>query len=183
MVRPLNREEQRILLGIARSSIADHLDGLPGVPFHPPVGAMTEIRGAFVTLLASGGLRGCIGHVEGVEPLWRSVQDNALAAAFRDPRFPPVTRDELPGLSLEISALTPLEVVDSPTEIEVGRHGVLIERGVHRGLLLPQVPVQFGWDRETFLDHTCRKAGLDSGCWRHLDTRILVFEAQVFGEQ
>jgi AmmeMemoRadiSam system protein A len=179
----LDGEEQSFLLGVARSAIADHLDGRSPRAHEPPAGNLTESRGAFVTLLAGDDLRGCIGHVEGILPLWRSVQENAVSAAFHDPRFPAVSRSELAGLTLEISALTPLVAVDSPELIEVGRHGVLVELGNHRGLLLPQVPVQFGWDRETFLDHTCRKAGLAPGAWREENVRLLVFEAQVFGEK
>jgi len=120
--------------------------------------------------------------VIGVAPLWRAVRDNAIAAAFEDPRFAPVEADELPHTHIEISALTPLRRVDFD-EVVVGRDGILLENGISRGLLLPQVAVEYSWDRETFLDHTCRKAGLEPGCWRHPDTIISTFSAQVFGEE
>jgi AmmeMemoRadiSam system protein A len=120
--------------------------------------------------------------VVGVEPLWRSVRDNAVNAAFHDPRFPPLEPSELDDVEIEISALTPLRPVSTPEEVRVGVHGVMIERGPYRGLLLPQVAVEYGWDRETFLDHTCRKAGLAPGCWKDPATRIEVFSADVFSE-
>jgi len=182
MSRPLTDREKTFLLELARETIGRRLEGrdLP-CPELPP-GPLNEPRGAFVTLKKGGVLRGCIGHVVGTEPLWQSVRDNAINAAFRDPRFPPLEPDELSRVRLEISALTPLEEVDSPGEVVVGRHGVMLERGPHRGLLLPQVAVEYGWDRETFLDHTCRKAGLRPGCWRDPSTRILVFSAEVFSE-
>jgi len=143
--------------------------------------ALSEIRGAFVTLKIDEHLRGCIGHVIGVVPLWRAVRENAVAAAFEDPRFPSLTTEELVRVRIEISALTPL-VASHADGVMVGRDGILVERGAARGLLLPQVAVEYGWDRETFLDHTCRKAGLEPGCWRHPDTAISTFSAEVFGE-
>ena len=140
-----------------------------------------EQRGAFVTLKIDGALRGCIGHVIGVAPLWEAVQENAIAAGFRDPRFEPLRREELSQVTIEISALTPLRPA-SPDEIVVGRDGILIERGASRGLLLPQVATEYGWNREQFLDHTCHKAGLEAGCWRRADTVVSIFSAEVFGE-
>ncbi len=182
MSRPLTEQEKGFLLELARRTIRSRLEDRPlPIPEVPP-GPLTEPRGAFVTLTKDGRLRGCIGHVVGVEPLWRSVRDNAVNAAFRDPRFPPLLPGELDAVRLEISALTPLRDVRSPEEVRVGEHGVMIERGPHHGLLLPQVAVEHGWDRETFLDHTCRKAGLPPGCWRDPSTRIRVFSAEVFSE-
>jgi AmmeMemoRadiSam system protein A len=119
--------------------------------------------------------------VVGVLPLWRTVEENAVAAAFSDPRFPPLTREELDETRIEISVLSPLRHV-SPEHVVVGRDGVLVVRGASRGLLLPQVATEYGWDRETLLDHTCRKAGLDPGAWKHPDTKISTFTAEVFGE-
>lgn len=179
--RHLDPEERHTLLDLARQTINARLGGQP-LP-EPRIDSPTlcEVRGAFVTLKIDEQLRGCIGHVIGVVPLWRAVRDNAVAAAFSDPRFPPVTAEELEKVRLEISALTPLRV-SQPEGVIVGRDGVLIERGTARGLLLPQVAVEYGWDRQTFLDHTCRKAGLDTGCWRHPDTVISIFSAEVFGE-
>jgi AmmeMemoRadiSam system protein A len=181
--RPLSHDEKRFLLELARSTLESRLGGETLPSPSPAPGPVTEVRGAFVTLTASGQLRGCIGHVEGVVPLWRSVQDNAIAAALQDPRFPPVTADELPRLSLEISALTPLRQAHSPDEIEIGYHGIMLKHQGRRGLLLPQVATSYGWDRETFLDHTCRKAGMPAGEWREPDVEILLFAAEVFGEE
>jgi len=179
---PLSSDEKHILLGLARATLEARLARTALPSLHPGPGPLTDLRGAFVTLTRGGELRGCIGHVEGVVPLWRSVQDNAIAAALHDPRFPPLTAGELAEVHIEISALSPLREARSPEEIEVGRHGILLERGPRRGLLLPQVATEWGWDRETFLDHTCRKAGLPSGAWREPDVRILIFSAEVFGE-
>jgi len=179
--RTLGAEERHILLELARQTIGARLADRP-LP-EPRIDSPTlcEVRGAFVTLKIDRRLRGCIGHVIGVESLWRAVRDNAIAAAFEDPRFPSLTTDELPQMRIEISSLTPLRV-SRPEDVMVGRDGVLVERGAARGLLLPQVAVEYGWDRQTFLDHTCRKAGLDAGCWRHPDTVISTFTAEVFGE-
>ena len=171
----------RFLLALARETIQCRLDGAPLPSPEPNDPKLLEPRGAFVTLKIEGRLRGCIGHVIGVAPLWRAVRDNAIAAAFEDPRFAPLEVDELPHAHIEISALTPLRRVDFD-EVVVGRDGILLENGFSRGLLLPQVAVEYSWDRETFLDHTCRKAGLEAGCWRLPDTAISTFSAQVFGE-
>jgi AmmeMemoRadiSam system protein A len=173
---------KRFLLALARETIQSRLYGDPLPCPEPDDRLLLEPRGAFVTLKIDRRLRGCIGHVVGVEPLWRAVRDNAIAAAFEDPRFDPLDANELPRTHIEISALTPLRPV-AFDEVMVGRDGILLENGLSRGLLLPQVAVEYGWDRETFLDHTCRKAGLESGCWRHPDTVISTFSAQVFGEE
>jgi len=171
----------RFLLALARETIQCRLNGEPLPSPEPDDQLLLEPRGAFVTLKIDGRLRGCIGHVIGVAPLWQAVRDNAIAAAFEDPRFEPMRADELLHTHIEISALTPLRRVEFD-DVIVGRDGVLLEKGMARGLLLPQVPVELGWDRETFLDHTCRKAGIEPGCWRHPDTVISTFSAQVFGE-
>jgi len=171
----------RFLLALARETIQCRLNGNPLPSREPDSDVLIEHRGAFVTLKIDGRLRGCIGHVVGVAPLWMAVRDNAIAAAFQDPRFEPLQADELPKTRIEISALTPLRQV-TPEEIMVGRDGIMLERNLARGLLLPQVAVELGWDRETFLDHTCRKAGLEPDCWRHPDTVISTFSAEVFGE-
>ena len=177
----LDGDARRYLLTLARNTIERRLGGLPLLEAEPAQPVLLEPRGAFVTLKTDGRLRGCIGHVIGVVPLWKAVRDNALAAAFEDPRFEPLHDDELSAIHIEVSALTPLRTV-SAEEIVVGRDGILIERGRSRGLLLPQVAVEYGWDLETFLDHTCRKAGMEPGCWKHPDTIISTFSAEVFGE-
>lgn len=178
----LDPEARRILLDLARAAIQSRFDGAPLPSQESEHAVLLEPRGAFVTLKIEGRLRGCIGHVVGVAPLWLAVRDNAIAAAFEDPRFPPLEATELEQTRIEISALTPLRHV-SPEDVVVGRDGVLIERGRARGLLLPQVASEYGWNRETFLDHTCRKAGLAAGCWRDNDTVISAFSAEVFGEE
>ena len=177
----IDADDRRFLLDLARATITASLCDRPVPSAIPDSNVLLETRGAFVTLKIDGVLRGCIGHVIGVAPLWQAVRDNALAAAFDDPRFPPLASDELPQVGIEISALTPLHR-SSAEEVVVGRHGILIENGAARGLLLPQVATEYGWDRETFLDHTCRKAGLEPGCWRRSDTTISTFSAEVFGE-
>lgn len=180
----LTPEEKKYLLELARRTIAEALaptsqGGLP----EPPPGRLQEKRGAFVTLHgAAGQLRGCIGYVEAVKPLAQSVAEMALAAALRDPRFQPVRQGELDGLKIEISVLSPLKKISSAEEIEVGRHGLVIRRGLLAGLLLPQVATEYGWNREEFLDHTCLKAGLAPGDWKKPGTEIRIFSADVFGE-
>ncbi len=178
----IGADSRHLLLNLARETIQCRLDGRPLPSPSPDDPALLEQRGAFVTLKIDGRLRGCIGHVIGVAPLWRAVRDNAIAAAFEDPRFEPLANDELARTRIDISALTPLRVANAD-EVTVGRDGVMIERGRARGLLLPQVAVEYGWDRETFLDHTCRKAGLEAGCWRRSDTVVSIFSAEVFSEE
>ncbi|HEY6138133.1 MAG TPA: AmmeMemoRadiSam system protein A [Thermoanaerobaculia bacterium] len=139
--------------------------------------------GAFVTLrTGSGELRGCIGSIHAVHPLYQAVTSSAISAAFRDSRFMPVQPEELPHLEIEISVMGPLEVVTDPGEIMVGRDGLIVSRGRQAGLLLPQVATEYGWERETFLAQTCVKAGLSPAAWRLQGTRIERFVAEVFGE-
>ena len=178
----LTDRDRRSLLHLARSTIVARLDGAPLPAIEEASEALEEHRGAFVTLRLDGELRGCIGHVVGTEPLWCSVRSNAINAAFHDPRFSPLERDELDPLHLEISALTPLEEISGPDEIVIGRDGLMIERGPWRGLLLPQVATELGCDAVGFLDATCRKAGLPPGDWRANEAKILRFSAEVFGE-
>jgi AmmeMemoRadiSam system protein A len=138
--------------------------------------------GAFVTLHKDGRLRGCIGYVRALKPLRRTVAEMAIQAALHDPRFPAVTASEVPSLDIEISVLSPLEEVDDVSSIEVGKHGLIVQDGARSGLLLPQVATEQGWDRDTFLDHTCLKAGLPAGSWKREGVTILRFTAEVFGE-
>lgn len=136
--------------------------------------------GAFVTLKKDGQLRGCIGNVVGQGPLIATIERMALAAAFEDPRFPPVTLQEFNDLDLEVSIMGPLTLCPDPELIEIGRHGLYIRKSIHSGLLLPQVAVEQGWDRETFLDHTCLKAGIPRGFWRKSKVELWWFEAVIF---
>jgi AmmeMemoRadiSam system protein A len=146
----------------------------------PESPVLREKRGAFVTLKKRGELRGCIGYVEAFKPLYRTIREMARAAAFNDPRFPPLTAAEWPEIEVEISVLSPLEEISDPGRIEVGRHGILLRNGPCSGLLLPQVAVEYGWEREEFLYHTCLKAGMAGDCWRRSGTRIYIFSAEIF---
>jgi AmmeMemoRadiSam system protein A len=176
----LSDHDRRRLLEIARAAISARVRGEPYSP-PPSEGALAERAGAFVSVHRGGELRGCIGYVEADRPLVEVVARSAAAAVSEDPRFPPVTEEELSQLTIEISVLSPLEPVDQVDTIEVGRHGLVVEDGWRRGLLLPQVATEWGWDRETFLDHTSLKAGLPADAWRR-GARIYRFEAEVFGE-
>ena len=178
----LSKEERKALLDLARNTIKAKLDGRPLPHFEPFTETLKEPRGAFVTLHKHGDLRGCIGYVEAIKPLWQSVQDMAIAAAFQDPRFSPLQPDEYDDIDIEISVMSPIKKISSIDEIEVGKHGIIIKRGFNQGLLLPQVATEQGWDRDTFLEHTCYKAGLYGDCWEKPDTEIYIFSAEVFSE-
>ncbi len=177
----LTPERKEALLGLARHTLEAYLrDGtMPSFETEDPV--LRRPAGAFVTLRKGGELRGCIGRLRADTPLYRVVQEMAVAAATEDPRFPPLTRQELDAVALEISVLSPFRRVTDPAWIEVGTHGLLLIKGGSQGLLLPQVAVEEGWGREEFLDGVCRKAGLSAGCWREGAT-LYTFTAQVFGE-
>jgi len=180
----LNEEQRQRLLKLARTSIESILEGRsPALSDGDFDEALRRPAGAFVTLRTKrGDLRGCIGSIRALEPLFKAVASSAVSAAFRDPRFFPVRPDEMPQLELEISVMGPIEAVQDVAEIEVGRDGLIISKGRFAGLLLPQVATEYGWDRETFLDQTCIKAGLPTGSWRSEDTKIDKFAAEVFGE-
>ena len=178
----LTEGQKRELLRIARDSVTVKLEGgRPRKSALDPDG-LQESAGCFVTLHVGGRLRGCIGTFEASAPLSDNVAEMARSAAFGDPRFPKLTREELAGLDVEISVLSPMRRVYDTDAIEVGRHGLYVVRGVHRGVLLPQVATQYRWDRETFLTETCRKAGLPGDAWRH-GAEVYTFEAEVFGEK
>ncbi|MBN1901129.1 AmmeMemoRadiSam system protein A [Candidatus Sumerlaeota bacterium] len=142
-----------------------------------------EKSGVFVSLHKLGELRGCIGYITGTIPLFQAVIENTVNAASKDSRFPPVQEDELDMIGIEISVMTPLQPVDDINMIEVGRDGLVIEKGFHQGLLLPQVATEWGWDRKEFLEQTCRKAGLPADAYLKKDVRIFRFQARVFGEK
>ena len=179
----LNLAERLILLRIARQSIEAALGGRPfSVEEYVPTDAMSRPAGVFVTLRDRLGLRGCIGTLEVEAPLYRAVASIAPEAARFDPRFAPITLGELPGVYVELSVLSSLELVGRIEDIEVGRHGVIIHDGARSGLLLPQVAGEFGWSRERFLDHVCLKAGLARTRWRQKGLRLERFTAEVFSE-
>ncbi len=179
----LHEEDKKVLLKIARQSIENALANRenPVIESESPI--LKEKRGAFVTLTKNGMLRGCIGYVQAIKSLDQTVIEMAQAAAFRDPRFTSVTADEVDDLDIEISVLTPIQEITDVNEIEVGKHGIIIERGGYSGLLLPQVATDYGWDRETFLEHTCNKAGLPTDAWKKEGTKIKIFSADVFHEE
>src|SRR5262245_34366903 len=178
----MTSEADRILLlRLAREAIAAHLYGRPA-PTPAMAGVLARHGGGFVTLLADdGSLRGCIGHVGDDEPLGQVVSRCAVAAASDYPRFSTVSHSELSTLQIEVSRLGELEAGSGPAEIEIGRHGLVVERGRLRGVLLPQVATEWRWDVETFLAHACRKAGLRDDAWKN-DATLWRFEAEVFGE-
>jgi AmmeMemoRadiSam system protein A len=180
----LTDDHRQTLLAIAWQSIAAVLEGrAPAVNAAALDETLRSPAGAFVTLRThDGDLRGCIGTIRAVEPLHKAVASSAVSAAFRDPRFPPLHPGELERLELEISVMGPIEPVTNIEEIEVSRDGLIISRGERTGLLLPQVAGEYGWDRQTFLDQTCLKAGLPRGAWRSEECRIEKFSAIVFGE-
>lgn len=170
-----------VLAEVARHAIAERL-GRPG-PVDEPSLPMNEPRGVFVTLRrrADDELRGCVGIVEPSFPLGDAVRRAAVSAAFQDPRFPPVTLDELPSLAVHVSVLGPLAPC-APEDVEVGRHGVFVRHRERSALLLPQVAPENGWDRETLLRQLCRKAGLPADAWREPECRLFVFETETFTE-
>jgi len=175
-------EEKKILLKLARNTIVRYLsDGELG-KLPEMTGYFNEICGAFVTLHKNGSLRGCIGNMIGHGPLAETIREMAVAASTQDPRFPKVTMDEVEDIDIEISVLSPMHRISDIGEIEVGRHGILMRLGIHQGVLLPQVAVEQGWNREEFLANTCAKAGLPSSSWRDPGISIEIFSADVFGE-
>jgi len=173
--------EQERLLRLARRALEARVRH-QAPPASERGGLLDEPLGVFVSIHNDDELRGCLGRLDVDTPLADSVADLAAVVSDSDPRFQPVSPAELPNLDVEISVLTPEREIESIAEIEVGRHGLIVERGYRRGLLLPQVATEHGWDVETFLAHTCLKAGLPEDAWRR-GARILVFEAQVSSER
>ena len=175
-----SKGERTLLLRLAHDSIFSALERRE-IPLDPPTEHLSEPRGAFTTLYLRGQLRGCVGYVLPVSPVYRAVADTARAAAFEDTRFCPVTLPEARELEIELSILSPPKSIPVDA-IEIGRHGLLITMAGHRGLLLPQVPTEHNWDRTTFLEQTCRKAGLPLDAWQKGAT-IEAFTAEVFGDK
>ncbi len=178
----LSSAEQKILLDIARQAIENEFTQSDS-PLSPrEERRLNHKNGCFVTLKKKQQLRGCIGNFQSSLPLFTEVAQMAVAAAFNDPRFYPLKADELKDISIEISVLSPLQKISAIDEIEVGKHGLYLERDFFRGVLLPQVAVEHHWDRETFLQQTCLKAGLPAEAWQNGDTDIYIFSAQIFSE-
>ncbi|MGH9500890.1 MAG: AmmeMemoRadiSam system protein A [Terriglobales bacterium] len=174
------QDERAILLRLAHASIEAALEKRQ-ISLDPPSQHLAEPRGAFTTIYFKKRLHGCVGYVFPVASLYRTVAETARAAAFEDTRFLPVTREEAPRLEVSLSILSALQTV-RPEEVAIGRHGLVISHHGRRGLLLPQVPVENGWERVTFLEHTCRKAGLPPDAWQQGAT-IEVFTAEVFEDE
>lgn len=177
----LSEADRRSLLELARRAIARAISLQTLSEDIPRNGVFAEKRGVFVTLHARGRLRGCIGVVEAYEQLGEALARSAAGAALHDPRFSPVRPEELEGLRIEISLLSPPEPI-LPENIELGTHGLLISQGPKRGLLLPQVAVEHKFGREQFLEETCRKAGLNAKAWQDPETQILGFTCEIFSE-
>lgn len=179
----LSDPEKQWLLALARASV-EHAVSDPNAPqpAPPPQGPLMRESGAFVTITKAGALRGCVGYTDPVAPLYEVVRQTAVLAATRDPRFTPVTAAELPLLSYEVSVLSPLRRVQDLREIRIGTHGILIKHGWREGLLLPQVATAQHWDRTTFLNQTCVKAGMPADCWQDPGSDIFLFTAVVFAE-
>jgi AmmeMemoRadiSam system protein B/AmmeMemoRadiSam system protein A len=177
----LSPEQQTEILELARTTIAEYLDSGAVSALELDDEVLNRLSGVFVTLKEQGELRGCIGHTQSDLPLYQAVQQTAVAAAVEDPRFPPLTADELAGVDIEVSILSPFRRVIDVEQIQVGTHGLMIYAMGHQGLLLPQVPVEQGWDRAEYLENLCYKAGLPAGCWEQ-GASLYLFTALVFGE-
>lgn len=174
---PLTKDEKEKLLSLAKETITDYVSERK-----VPNAALTDKRlmangAAFVTINRNGSLRGCIGSIMPTMPLYQSVIRNAVSASSNDPRFPPMTKEELKDIEVEITVLSPLEPLKDVKDIEIGKHGLYMEKGRNSGIFLPQVPVELGWDRDTYLDQLCRKAGLPKGAWK--DAKLYCFTAEI----
>jgi AmmeMemoRadiSam system protein A len=179
----LSNADKKQLLEIAHETITLVVNGKKPKSYTLDAPVFKDKRGAFVTIHKKHALRGCIGLIHAVQPLLQTIVEMARAAALNDPRFEPVTPNELDDLEIEISVLTPMKTISTIEEIVPGVHGLYLEKGFYRGLLLPQVASENGWDRNTFLEHTCRKAGLPANAWKESDTKIFIFSANVFGDK
>ncbi len=183
MEQELTAKEKAVLLAIARQAIIAYVQN--GEEYVEPreEKALNIRSGCFVTIKKQGELRGCIGNFQSEAPLFKEVAEMARAAASKDPRFYPMKVENLDDFTLEISVLSPLHKIESIDEIEVGKHGIYLEKSYYRGVLLPQVATEHGWDRKTFLRQTCVKAGLPTEAWAAEDAEIYIFSAQIFGEK
>jgi AmmeMemoRadiSam system protein A len=179
----LNHTQKKELINIARKTLNQYIK--KGETYQPEVDdlELKKDMGAFVTLRKNGNLRGCIGNIIAKSPLYIGVRDMAIAASTQDPRFPPVDESELDSINLEISVLSPLEKIDNPDKIILGKHGVLVRKGLRSGVFLPQVADETGWNKEEFMNNLCvHKAGLEPTCWKTGDCDIFIFSAEVFEE-
>jgi len=180
--KELSAREKEILLSIARQAIEQFIRTGEYEVEPREEKSLNTRSGCFVSIKQDGRLRGCIGNFQSELPLFEEVAEMAVSSATKDPRFYPMTEGDLDGFKLEISVLSPLHKIEEVDEIEIGRHGIYLEKSFHRGVLLPQVAAEHDWDRETFLKQTCIKAGLPTEAWKNEDAEIYIFSAQVFAE-
>jgi AmmeMemoRadiSam system protein A len=178
----LNENEQKELLKIARETIISYVTSGKVPAVETASSGLNLETGCFVTIKQKGQLRGCIGNFVSDKPLYRLVQEMAVSAATRDPRFYPMKAHDLDDFEVDVSVLSPLKKAASVEEIQVGTHGIYIVKGSYRGVLLPQVATDYGWNRDEFLRHTCIKAGLPENAWQG-ECEIYIFSAEVFGEK
>lgn len=178
----LSDSEAKILLQIAHQAIVHKIKDEKYNLTKRQEKGLNENSGCFVTITQNGQLRGCIGNFQSQQPLFQEVAAMAVAAASHDPRFPPMNRDELDNFKLEITILSPLEKIEDIDEIEVGTHGIYIIKDFNRGVLLPQVATGYGWDKKTFLQQTCIKAGLSENSWKLPEAEIYTFSGQIIHE-
>jgi len=178
----LSETEATELLKIARHAITHQIKNEVYNPEPRKEESLNIHSGCFVTIKQNGRLRGCIGNFQSQQALFQEVASMAVAAATQDPRFPPMNAEELDNFNIEISILSPLKQIDDTDEIEVGTHGIYIIKGFNQGVLLPQVATEYGWDKETFLQQTCVKAGLSENSWQLPETDIYIFSGQVIHE-
>jgi AmmeMemoRadiSam system protein A len=179
----LTTSESEILLTIAKDALQAATTGQDYHPKAPVADALNKQAGCFVTLKKQGQLRGCLGNFQAQGPLFEEVATMAAAAATQDPRFHPVQPEELEHLELEITVLSPRHRINDFKEIEIGRHGIYIKKGRNCGVLLPQVATEYAWDRQTFLEQTCRKAGLPTDAWLDTDCEIYIFSGQIIADK
>lgn len=172
---------RRLLLGIARAAIEAKVRGTVFVAPDGDAPLLREARGVFVTLTRGGRLRGCMGRIDPDGPLASLLPEIAVLSATEDPRFPPVSPAELSGLEIELSLLTPPILITGPTQIEIGRHGLIVTARGRRGLLLPQVATEYGWSASEFLAQTCVKASLPAHAWQGAGVRLQTFETEIIG--
>ena len=177
----LNKGQQKFLLGLARKAIEHYLKTGKTLKVKTEDEELKRKKGAFVTLKANEQLRGCIGYPLPYKPLYETIVDSAISAATQDFRFEPLSLEELPEIKIEISVLSLPQPIKDIKQVEVGKHGIIVSKGPCRGLLLPQVPVEWNWDLETYLSHGCLKAGLDEDEWKK-GAQVEIFSAQVFSE-
>jgi uncharacterized protein len=180
--KELSSREQEVLLAIARQAITDFVETGRFEVEPREEKSLNTRSGCFVSIKQKGELRGCIGNFQSELPLFKEVAEMAVSSASKDPRFYPMREEDLANFQLEISVLSPLHKTESCDEIQIGTHGIYLEKSFHRGVLLPQVATEHGWDRETFLKQTCIKAGLPTDAWQSDDSEIYIFSAQIFKE-